>query len=427
MRALQALPGPHSQAELAFLTNLDVWDLKEALVQLTNTYFVSLHSTGYAAAPDTQYQLTEFSLGYLDKHHPVTASERDRYVQNRTKLHESGRRLQSQHHAYRYDTKTLDIRGTGDFNVARHLMNAISLAHRGHFADAHQVIAEAQLLSPVYHEVHRVEAYLLTLENRYGEASNAYERAMELAPDNGPVHYFSGLFHLQQGNSDKALGNLQKTAQLEPDDVEPRLAVARAHLQLGNHQEARDVAGQILRTHNLQLPTSVARQASEIVIRAAVGHAHAAADEEDWPVAVAALQELVEVLPHVPLASLDPMVREKLNHARVLADACERQSRDPYVTRAAVEVLATLSSVTLDGILELEQRSYGRVKTLVHESYYGFIREAGSSREFFFHANDLLARREDWLSVMEGSEVSFIPDFEDPRGPRARRVRLTLV
>jgi hypothetical protein len=424
LRALQAVPGLHSQADLAFLTGMNVHGLQNALLQLTNTYFVRLENASYRDSPETLYQLTEFARGYLDKHHPVSTILRDELQRRNKSLYDTGRRLRADYQANPYSHRTLDIRGEGDFAVARQLMDAISLIQRNRLVDADELIQNAKDLAPGYHEVHRVEAFLRTREGDYPGAVSAYERSRELEPESVPLRYFYGTFLLQYGGDPEAgLTHLQFAARLQGKDPMLRLEIARAHLSMTNLSEARDVSADLL--DQQELPADLKRRAAEILVRANVSLAHRAAEREDWTGALGWLEELVPALQHIMPTMGETALRSRLDQARNLAGICQQHATDEYLGKRAIEILAELSAATSGHLGDFQARTYGRIARIVPEGSYGFIREVGTNNQYFFHRKNL-RRDRDWPKCIEGCEVSFQPSpmLRKGRRPEALNVNV---
>lgn len=60
----------------------------------------------------------------------------------------------------------------------------------------------------------------------------------------------------------------------------------------------------------------------------------------------------------------------------------------------------------------------GRIKRLVHDRGFGFIRVDGSKLEYFFHRSEC----NDYDSLREGQAVDF-DEQPSPKGPRAGAVK----
>ncbi|WP_164842685.1 NB-ARC domain-containing protein [Actinoplanes solisilvae] len=421
LRSMQALPGLHSQAELAFLNDMQPELLQPALLQLANTYFVSLQTSGGGGSLETQYDLTDFGRKYLDRQHPVSGDERTWLIRRHEQLTSSGRRLQSQYQANPFSSTTLDTRGVSDFSVASTLHNAISLIVREHLPEAYELITRSKELAPGYHEVHRVEGDWHAASFDYINAREAYERAVELGPTAIPLRYLFAKFLCGHGGDpEEGLRQLQAGALMSPDEPRLALEIGRTHLQLGHLDEAKDIG--LALYENEGLSHDLRHEAARLALEGSVGQAQRAADEDDWASCVAALQELLRALTEITSGLVNNRSRALLDQARVLAHLAQRNTSDAYVGRIAVDVMAALAGATVDSLADFEARSYGRVVRLVAERGFGFIRETGTGEEFFFHMSHL-RKRADWQSCAVGSSVSFVPGQYD-KGLRAEKIIL---
>lgn len=68
-----------------------------------------------------------------------------------------------------------------------------------------------------------------------------------------------------------------------------------------------------------------------------------------------------------------------------------------------------------------EQQRQGIVSRMLREESHGFIREADTNRELYFHKNSVLHHH--WDELREGSIVRYVPT-SDPAGTRASTVEL---
>jgi LuxR family glucitol operon transcriptional activator len=421
LRSMQALPGAHGQAELAYLNDMEVDTLQDCLLQLANTYFVSLEAAEVGGGLETEYQLTDFARTYLDRQHPVSRDERSWLLQRRDNLAATGRQLQSQHQGNPLSRRTLDTRDMSDFSVAQKLINAISLIMRNQAEAAMELISESKELAPGYHEVHRVEADLYVSMRDFASARQAYERAVELGPLAVPLRFMYGKFLCGLGSDPReGLAQFQTAVGIAPSEARLILEVARAHLQLAHLEEAKAVSSALLERRDIS--QYLRRLTAGVAVQACVREAQQACDNSDWSSGVGALQELSGFLHEVTTSALDAATSAVLDQARALSNICQRKTNDAYVSRIAVDVMAALASATVDGLAEFEAKSYGRVARIVAERAFGFIVETGTGKEFFFHMSDF-RKRSDWESCIPEVHVSFIA-AEGDRGPHAKKILL---
>ncbi|MFD6372876.1 NB-ARC domain-containing protein, partial [Streptomyces roseolus] len=116
LRSMQSLAGAHNQAELAYLNELDVKQLQAAVLELITTNFVLMRTVKAGNAVVTEYELSEFALNYLEKHHPVSEEEQ-RWLQERNAgLFAYGEQIALKSTRDRYDANSLDVRGAKDFS-----------------------------------------------------------------------------------------------------------------------------------------------------------------------------------------------------------------------------------------------------------------------------------------------------------------------
>ena len=216
--AMQVLPGSRSQGEISFLVDKNAGLTQETLLDLIRTNFIQMNSQYAVQAIDTAYEITEFGKSYLDRRHPPSSIQR-REIQRRNKeLLELGRMLTVENTASPYDAQTVDVRDSRDYSTARLLRDAILAAGQDRLEAALTACSEAQLLSPTYSEVWRVEAFVQERCSNYPAARIAYEKAYEHAPASPTLNYFYGCFLLEEG-SDLAgsLTYLQRAANLDKE------------------------------------------------------------------------------------------------------------------------------------------------------------------------------------------------------------------
>ncbi|MFK5583223.1 NB-ARC domain-containing protein [Serinicoccus sp. LYQ131] len=414
LRSMQALPGPKTQAELAFINDCNAKQIQGALLELMTTNFVQMQSLSPSQLLETTYQLSDFGKQYLDKAHAVAADEQAWLIDRRRQLTELGDTLREENSASPFDPRTIDVRGSGDFHVAKLLRDAI----RSTEFDSDIAITlcrEAQVLAPTYHETWRVEAYLQDARGDYTSASTAYERAAELAPSSQPLNYFYGAFLVRHGVSPaQGLRYLQKAVDVEDPEVVVLSEIASTHVSLGDWGAAIATAAHAIEVGRLQ-----PRETSNVILtglRAAVLGSGMYIDSSAFS---AGLELVEESMPLCEAATTEypaDLAFDRMLQLKELCSTIASVSPEDFVARKAANYEVQLQKLVerrdpLRGV-----RRLGSIKTLVTDKYYGFIRLG--HRDYFFHGRDL-AHQDEWHNLAEGRTVAFRPIDNHPRGPRA--------
>ncbi|MEU8386684.1 NB-ARC domain-containing protein [Micromonospora sp. NPDC048843] len=420
LRCMQVLPGARNQGELAFLTEFSATRMQAALLELITTNFVQMRSqsTNASEIVDTTYQLTDFGKQYLDSRHPVSGRDRAELIRRHQQLHSVGADLRAEGSASPYSPETVDVRGTGDFNVARLLRDALLAAARGNTDEGLSNCREAQLLAPTYHEAWRVEAHIQVLRSDFGAARAAYERAHELAPLSPTLNYFFGSFLLDQGdNPARGLELLQAAARVDNAHTAIINQIAWAHLRLEDYASAIQVTEHALSTGSPYQPDLVPSVIT--AFRAAVYWANSDRDKGDLDSSLHALEVGAELAKVAPAGLLVDESRDRMVQLGLIGAEIARLSDENFVVRKAKDFQNQLYdklSVVDQGWLE---RRVGTVK-FISDKYFGFVTYAG--HDYFYHLRDL-ADSAEWEYIGEGTPVAFSPNRSHPRGYRAEGVR----
>ncbi len=415
LRSMQALPGPKTQAELAFLNDCNAKQIQSALLNLITTNFVQMQSLSPSQLLETTYQLSDFGKQYLDKAHAVAPDEQSWLISRHRQLTELGATLRAENSASPFDPHTVDVRGSGDFHVAKLLRDAIRTVQAGDSDSAIVMCKEAQVLAPTYHEAWRVEAFILDGRGDFTSAATAYERAAELAPSADPLNYFYGTFLARHGASPRqGLRFLQKAVDATNPEIAVLAEIAHAHLALSDWASAIATA-----LHAVEVGRLQPRETSKVVLaglRAAVLGARMYIDSR----AFAAGLELVEdALPVCEAATSEYPADLAFDRMLQLRDLCSESSKaaaEDYVARKAADFTQRLEEFADRRDPARGSRTLGIVKALVQDKFYGFIRVG--AKDYFFHIRDL-PTQEDWHALTEGASVAFRPIDHHPKGPRA--------
>lgn len=420
LRSMQSLPGQRGQAELAFINDFQALRIQASLLELLTTNFVQMQSRSPTQPFDTTYVLTDFGRKYLDKAHAVEFGERA-WLQGRDEqLREFGASLFAENSANPLDTLTVEIRGIGDFHVAKLLRDSIKIARDGQHDAALASCREAQLLSPTFHEAWRIEAHVQDLRGDIAAANSAFERALELAPDSWTLCYFYGTFIRERVNSPgQALIRLQQGARLAPECVPMMLQIILAHLTLGSHADCISMSVHLLSGFRLTEPER--DSALVAATRAAVYVTRLSLNSGDH----AAALEMVESIINVVGTKAPAVNSEALDRLLQLSETCtsiSNRTDDRFIRQKAEEFALVLRSMLLGLDPIFDGRCAAQVVSVVREKGYGFVK-GGDKVDLFFHVRDL-ADSADWDYIDTGVVVMMTPNGSHDRGPRATRVRI---
>ncbi|MFG2054196.1 NB-ARC domain-containing protein [Micromonospora sp. NPDC048930] len=421
LRCMQVLPGARNQAELAFLNDFTASRIQAALLELITTNFVQMRSQSTSASEivDTTYQLTDFGKQYLDKRHPVSSKDRSELVRRHQRLHSVGADLRAESSASPYSPETVDVRGTGDFNVARLLRDALLAANRGDSDEGLSNCREAQTLAPTYHEAWRVEAHIQVIRSDYGAARAAYERAHELAPGSPTLNYFYGSFLLDEGDDPaRGLEFLQSAARFGAPNAVVMPPLAWALLRVEDYHSALEVTMHALETASPYQPELA--PAVTTALRAAVYWATTDRDRGDLEGSLHAVEAGKDVAKAAPVELLMEESRDRIMQLALAASDLSNASDENFVVRKAREFQAELQERVRTVEPSWLDRRIGVVKNIVSDKYYGFL--TYGNRDYFYHLRDLVEPAE-WEYISEGTPVAFNPNRSHPKGHRAEWVR----
>lgn len=415
LRSMQALPGPKTQAELAFLNDCNAKEVQGALLSLISTNFVQMQSLSPTQLLETTYELSDFGKQYLNKAQPVSADEQAWLLGRHHQLNELGDDLKAENSASPFDPYTVDIRGFGDFHVAKLLRDAMLAVQSGDSDGAIFLCKEAQGLSPTYHEPWRVEALIQELRADFTSAGIAYERAAELAPESAPLNYFYGTFLAAHGgNPRQGLRRLQRAANVTNPDLAVLAEIARTHMTLGDWSSAVATA-----SHAIQVGRLQPREATNILVvglRAAFVGASGFIDSGAHALGLELVEESLPLCEAVSTEYRASPAFDRMLQIEVLCRNLSASTAEDFLARKSASFAKRLADYLSFRDLIDGARRIGTIKTLVHDKFYGFIRS--DSKDYFFHGRDL-SSRDDWTTLSEGMIVAFRPIDQHLKGPRA--------
>lgn len=418
LRSMQVLPGRRSQSELAFFNEYSANSIQSTLLELMTTNFVQMQGASVGQTSETTYELTDFGKQYLDKRHVVAPPQRQWFENRSRQLTSLGVTLQAESTASPYDPLTLDIRGPGDFSVARLLRDALRTYERGQYDAALLSCREGQRLAPGYHETWRVEALIQSARMDALSARAAYERAHELAPESPTLNYLFGAFLVDEGmNLELGLKLLQRAAHAAQVPPAVIIQIAWAHIGLQDYASAISSAAHALTLRPTDSETSIALVMG---LRAAVYETRKQLEVDQINAAVECIETAVELAENgkiemLPGESVDRLIQL----AEISADLVEK-SDDEYLASSCDSFTARLKDRIRSIDATMLNRRVGVLKNLVQDRAFGFVQSWG--RDYFFHLK-YLTDEQDWEYLVPGCDVAFTPDDENERGPRATSLR----
>ncbi|WP_320122105.1 NB-ARC domain-containing protein [uncultured Sphaerochaeta sp.] len=219
-------------AEIAYISKLEPEILSSSIQQLIATNMVIMNNHN----GETLYGITEFARKFLLKAHPVLSSESRTYKSRINQMNSKNDcdNCIKNH----YMRETIILRDEHDNAIASQLKQALKSTHLRDIDKANSIIENALVLSPGYFEVHRINAYIKSLQASSSEAEIEYKTAINLAPEQSHLYYHLGCFTQKElGNSKAALEYFRKAVELDPNAFDPNFEVARMLLFAGLYDE----------------------------------------------------------------------------------------------------------------------------------------------------------------------------------------------
>lgn len=274
LKSMQAVPGRHSQAELAFLSDsLASIDLQRALQLLLTTNMVNMSSMERGSTYETTYDISELARSYLDISHPLDSLEVLKFNRKRKQLVSAGESFSSNKQRNPYSVKTIVTRSRRDFVVAKNLYEIIKLILGKRDLEKAKIdIEEARRLAPDYYEVRRVEGHLYSILGNYPTARTAYEAAIELEPKSAPLRYWYGNFLMRSlDDTEAALEQYKLANKIDASSYQIKIELVRANLYLRNFEEAFKIDSELF--SRVDIPETDRRKIYDLHLQCFTRHA----------------------------------------------------------------------------------------------------------------------------------------------------------
>jgi Tfp pilus assembly protein PilF/cold shock CspA family protein len=408
LRSMLCLPGKRSQAELAYLNEIEAIDLQRALQELLTTNMVTMFSVPSGSSYESFYDLGELARAYLLKHHPIGSEELKRLNYRRNRLTAIREQIEADLGSDPYSFFSVRIRSKNDVIVVKYLKDALTEARRKGFEAAEALVEKARTLAPDYFEVHRVKAQIQAMQNNHPAALASYEAAIELEPKSAPLRKWYGSFLMRfMGDTASALEQFKIAAKLDPSSFEIQLEFASAHLYTREFAEAEALLKSLLKREEGSVWQMT--KVNDLQLQFFQRKADYLETHHDYGGALDCLKELRRFHAACKPAHTDLKMNTKFAKAIPTARSCVRHIGDPALNLQAKELLGWLEQVGWARQSKSETEGptlFGRVSSLPEHREYGFIK-SDEGAEFFFHFNKVTKQAE-ITRLKVGARVSFV-------------------
>lgn len=425
LRTMHCVAGPLSQAELAFLSSMDVPDIQRGVAQLLTTSMLETTRSAKHNSYETRYELSSLARSYLSKKHPPSSEELKQYIGKRKELTFASQQLKADHQNNPYSAYAISLRSPGDALIGKYLIDALSANGKGNHELARELVAKASKLAPGYFEVSRVEAWIETEAKNYSAAKNAYETAVEIEPDSAPLRLWYGGFLMRcLDDLDGAYQQLKIAKELDPKSFDIALESSRLELYLKNWINADKQLSQL--QSMVGITERDQRRVYDLWLQCYQRSAQAYFMQHDTIKSLEALEGLKLAYESIPGKLRDNRMRQKVVMSETtlnyLIERIHLEIQDAELLERAniirtwtnsINHNATIESPTLASVVlkpsGMEKVSSGKIYYGIVQRIYldhGFVRE-DRGESFFFHRTTSLSESTSWHSIAQHDRVSF--------------------
>jgi LuxR family glucitol operon transcriptional activator len=415
LQAMLSVPGKHGQAEIVFLTNLDVLATQQALQQLITTNFVLMTSKPVGASFETAYNVSELAREFLAKHYPPTPGKSAEILKRKRQLIAAGEKVRAEQGRNPYSYDSITTRSAGDLLIARYLLDALKSARKFDLAKANEALVTAKSLAPDFFEVYRVEAIVRFHEQNLQAARDAYENAINLEPKSAPLRlWYANLLMRYFDDLAVAEEHLRVAQKLDPEAEEIKLELARVAMYSKKFKEAEVLLHEL--SANLRTCGGwMQRKYNDLFLSFYQRRADMFAQDHDWQRAVEVAHALRAYFDSIPSMDVDDKMRNKLAKAVVTLMQCLPHLENIEERLKTGELIGWMKEASgnqwkphpdrVNAVTARERKieKLGVIHTL--KSPFGFIKKQDGERVFFHFSELLYAGDREELRL--GSRVVF--------------------
>jgi LuxR family transcriptional regulator, glucitol operon activator len=310
LTVMGAVSGAQSQADLAYLVNLEPPVVQKSVQELLSTNMVNMVSVASGNTFQSLYQLSDMAAAYLRLNHPADTKLIQELNHRKQLLLLAAEEIGGLQRLDPYNVNNIKMRTKGDIVPAKLLRDALARNRIGEYAEAEKRIQVAKELAPDYFEVYRIEAFTHTLQGHDSFAKLSYESAIELEPGSPVLRYFYGGCLLRLGDVSESFAQLQKATELDPSGVEVQVESARALLYLREFARASAIIESLIAREGLSL--RMRKKLRDLHFQCFQRHADHLVKSQEYTKAVTMLFDLKETVRDIPKEELDARLKARL-------------------------------------------------------------------------------------------------------------------
>lgn len=397
------------EAELCYLSEIEPFELKKALLKLTPTTMI----TREAKDNTLIYSVSDFTKEYLSQHHSPKPDFFKKIADKQNKLNsglEDAKRI-SMHN--KYDLNAI----RGDNVVIRVIQEALLLSKKRNYDEALRRIEFAKQNAPGCVDAYRISAFIKAQKGDYLGAENEYLCGLEVEPSNQRLIYFYAnflLFYLHDNN--KALEYANKLYALDEKSPESIILLARCVAYNGEIENGIELIEKLIK--NSILTNKQKKISSTLLIDFYKRWAEHKIDiEKDYNTAI---EYISKGLNHFDYCVNGDYIDEKLitefielfviffnkipkhchpksetifKHVKTYENLISQRHQAEFIFKNTIKYSnIELSNILIKDVLKVEEetnRINGIVDFFDYNKLYGFINGNNSSR-YFFHLNNII-------------------------------------
>lgn len=411
---MQAVSRPLSVPELSYISSLEPIRLQIAIHQLLQTNMLSISSTGDNASSETRYGLAELARSYLVKRHSVSVKDYQRYKGQEREIAEMHGRIIGGFSNDPSSTFRIAVRNKSDAVIASYLIKAFNFAKKNDEENAFELIEKAKELSPGFHEVHRVEAWIHAQFGNILAAKNAYEAAYGLAEnDVNLIIWYAGFLMRNENDFEAAKDLLEKALNLSPNNVHAKLERARLMMSLEDFRGAKDELYKI-KPSILSAPKRMARVYWDLLMQISDRRADKMRLEADYEGVLDSVEDYLKDFEGMPRDCIDHRHTKRINSlCRTLQIAAQHLYDHDLSERCdgLLDKLRTEMDYVL-GAPRASSRSFSLFQNDIAEGtivslldYSGFVSCSSFEENIYFRRGDFPPSESSFLKV--GDRMKF--------------------